>query len=154
MKKLLMLAGILFLSFELFAQRNVITKKKFHDGQFNGQDSSAGYAEAVLVDHVLYISGAVSKGSIAEQLNGIYTDLGKILKAYGATFQNVVKETLYTTDIDAVKNNNSVRTAFYKGDFPASTWVQISRLFSARPDAQIEVELIAHLPKAFPINKK
>ncbi len=133
---------------------NVIKKKKFHDGQFNEQDTSAGYAEAVLVDNVLYISGTISKGTISEQLNGIYTDLGMILKAYGASFQNVVKETLYTTDIDAVQNNNSIRTAFYKGDFPASTWIQISRLFSARPDAQIEVELIAHLPKVIQKNKR
>jgi enamine deaminase RidA (YjgF/YER057c/UK114 family) len=57
----------------------------------------------------------------------------------------VVKETLYTTDIEAVKANNAVRKAFYKGDFPAATWVQISRLF--RPTALVEVEVVAHLPR-------
>lgn len=153
MKALLMMGCISFLSIQLFAQTNMITKKNFYDGQFNQQDTSIGYTEALLVDNILYISGAVSKGTISEQLKGIYTDLGNILKAYGATFQNVVKETLYTTDIEAVKRNNSVRMAFYKGDFPAATWVQISRLFSTRPDAQIEVELIAHLPKVAVKNK-
>lgn len=146
MKKILALVCFSFFTLYSFSQSGQITKKKFYDGQFNAQDTSAGYAEAVLADNVLYISGAVGRGTIAEQLKGIYTDLEKILTAYGATYQNVVKETLYTTDIDAVSNNNAVRTAFYKGDFPASTWVQITRLFSARPDAQIEVELIAHLP--------
>ena len=66
------------------------------------------------------------------------------MKAYGATFQNIVKENLYTTDIEAVKSYNEVRKAFYKGDYPAATWVQISRLFMQQ--ALVEVEVIAHLP--------
>ena len=57
----------------------------------------------------------------------------------------MVKENLYTTDIEAVKQNNHVRKAFYKGDFPAATWVQIPRLYMQQ--ATIEVELVAHLPK-------
>lgn len=147
MKKLLLLAVILFYSFQSFAQSGPITKKKFHQGKFHAQDTSVGYAEAVLVDNVLYISGAVSKGTISEQLHGIYSFLQKTLEAYGASFQNVVKETLFTTDMNAVKANAAVRNSFYNGDFPAASWVQVSRLYSARPDAQIEVELIAHLPK-------
>jgi len=154
MKSFLIFFCVSLFFFSSFGQNGDISKKKFYDGKFNSQDTSAGYTEAVLVDNILYISGAISKGSIAEQLQGIYTDLGNILKAYGASYQNVVKETLYTTDIEAVQSNNAVRNAFYNGDFPAATWVQISRLFSARPDAQIEVELIAHLPKeSIKINK-
>ncbi|HTH21423.1 MAG TPA: Rid family hydrolase [Nitrososphaeraceae archaeon] len=122
-----------------------IVKKKYYGGKFNEQDTTAGYTEAVLVDNTLYISGWIGRGTIAEQLQEIYSNLGSILGAFGATYQNVVKETLFTTDIEGVKNSNSVRKAFYKGDFPAATWVQITRLYSARADAQIEVELIAHL---------
>ena len=147
MKRYLTLIGILFFVIQSFAQSGHITKKKFYGGKFNQQDSSIGYTEAVLVDNVLYISGWLDKGTIAEQLQGIYTNLGKILKAYGATYQNVVKETLFTIDMEAVKSNNEVRKVFYKGDYPAATWVQISRLYDGRSDAQIEVELIAHLPK-------
>ncbi|WP_230978981.1 RidA family protein [Flavobacterium supellecticarium] len=65
--------------------------------------------------------------------------------SYGATFENVVKENLYTTDIEAMKKYNYIRKEFYKGDFPAATWVQIQRLYM--PTAKLEVELIAHLPK-------
>jgi 2-iminobutanoate/2-iminopropanoate deaminase len=147
MKRFLTLLGILFFVIQSFAQSGQITKKKFYGGKFNQQDSSIGYTEAVLVDNVLYISGWLDKGTIAEQLQGIYTNLGKILQAYGATYQNVVKETLFTMDMEAVKSNNEVRKVFYKGDYPAATWVQISRLYDGRADAQIEVELIAHLPK-------
>ncbi|MDB5228652.1 MAG: hypothetical protein JWN78_2845 [Bacteroidota bacterium] len=124
-----------------------IIKKKFYGGKFDDQDPDAGYTEAVFADNILYLSGAIGGGTISEQLHKIYTDLGNILNAYGATYQNVVKETLYTTDIEAVKENNSVRKAFYHNDFPAATWLQVTRLFSARADAQVEVELIAHLQR-------
>jgi len=147
MKRFLILVCISFFTLHSFAQSGQITKKKYYGGQFNQQDSSIGYTEAVLVDNVLYISGWLDKGTIAEQLQGIYVNLGKILKAYGATYQNVVKETLFTTDMEAVKSNNEVRKVFYQGDYPAATWLQISRLYEGRKDAQIEVELIAHLPK-------
>ena len=98
MKRFLILVCISFFTLHSFAQSGQITKKKYYGGQFNQQDSSIGYTEAVLVDNVLYVSGWLDKGTIAEQLQGIYVNLGKILKAYGATYQNVVKETLFTTD--------------------------------------------------------
>lgn len=134
-----------FLSSSIFAQTDTISKKKFHWGKAQS-DTSAGYAQAILVDNVLYISGTVSRGTtMAEQLKGVYTGIERTLQSYGLSFQNVVKENLYTTDIEGVKQNNEVRKAFYKGDFPAASWVQISRLFM--PSALVEVEVIAHLPK-------
>ena len=97
MKNLILLFCCVCLSVHSFAQQGEITKKKIHGGKFNSQDTTAGYAEAVLVDNILYVSGSISKGTIAEQLQGIYTDLGNTLKAYGASYKNVVKETLFTT---------------------------------------------------------
>ena len=148
MKKFVFLLCISLISLQSVGQVKQIVKKKYYGGKFNEQDTTAGYTEAVLVDNTLYISGWIGSGTIAEQLQDIYSNLGSILAAFGATYQNVVKETLFTTDIEGVKNNNSVRKAFYKGDYPAATWVQITRLYSARADAQIEVELIAHLQKS------
>ena len=134
----LLLVSLSLISILAFGQTDTIAKKKYqvHRG--------AGYAQAVLVDNVLYISGTVASGDMAAQLKGAYTGIERTLKAYGATFQNVVKENLYTTDIEAVKSNNEIRKAFYKGDYPAATWVQISRLFMQQ--ALVEVEVIAHLP--------
>ncbi len=79
MKRLLIMTGILFLVIHCSAQTGQITKKKFYGGKFNQLDSSIGYTEAVLVDNVLYISGWLDKGTIAEQLQGIYTNLRKIM---------------------------------------------------------------------------
>jgi len=129
----------------VFAQSSTISKDKWHWDNAIKQDTSAGYVQVVKVDNVLYISGAVSREITPEGITRVYTALDRSLKSFGATFQNVVKENLYTTDIEAMKKYNSSRKAFYKGDFPAATWVQISRLFMA--DAKLEVELVAHLPK-------
>jgi enamine deaminase RidA (YjgF/YER057c/UK114 family) len=134
----LLLVSLSLISILAFSQTDTIAKKKYQVNR------GAGYAQAVLVDNVLYISGTVASGDMAAQLKGAYTGIERTLKAYGATFQNVVKENLYTTDIEAVKSNNEIRKAFYKGDYPAATWVQISRLFM--PQALVEVEVIAHLP--------
>lgn len=143
MKSILICLVVLFAVNHLSAQQKNIQKEKWH---WRGdQDTSAGYAQAVKIDNVLYLSGTVSREITPEGIKSVYSALEKTLQQFGATFQNVVKENLYTTDIEAMKRYNDARKVFYKGDFPAATWVQISRLFMA--DAKLEVELIAHLPK-------
>ena len=122
-----------------------IEKEKWHWGNTNKQDTSAGYAQTVKVGDVLYISGTVATNINEEGVKQLYSGLERSLKQYGLTFQHVVKENLYTTDIEAMKQFNYVRKQFYKADYPAATWVQIARLFM--PDAKLEVELIAHFPK-------
>jgi 2-iminobutanoate/2-iminopropanoate deaminase len=127
------------------AQTAPITKKKFH-GPGRTQDTTYGYAQAVLVDNVLYISGVPGSGKdMSTQLKNAYRGIEATLKAYGAGFEHVVKETLYTTDIAGVEQHNAARKAYYKGDFPAASWVQITRLLM--PQAMVEIEVIAHLPK-------
>jgi enamine deaminase RidA (YjgF/YER057c/UK114 family) len=138
----IMLVFSFVLKSQLKAQDNAIEKEKFHWGK--DQDTSAGYAQGVRVGNTIYISGTVSREVNAEGIKRVYEALERTLQHFGATFQNVVKENLYTTDIEAMKRNNSVRKAFYDGDFPAATWVQISRLYM--PDAKLEIELIALLP--------
>lgn len=128
----------------LHAQREGLQKEKWHWGSKENQDTSAGYAQAVKVGNVLYISGTVAREVNPEGITRVYKSLERTLAQYGLDFRHVVKENLYTTDIEAMKQHNAARKAFYKGDFPAATWVQISRLFMA--DAKLEVELIAHFP--------
>ena len=139
------IAIFLLISLFLVAQNNDINKEKWHWGNALKQDTSAGYVQVVKVDNVLYISGAVARDVTPEGITRVYQALERSLKSFGAGFQNVVKENLYTTDIEAMKKYNDARKAFYKSDFPAATWMGVSRLFMA--DAKLEVELIAHLPK-------
>ena len=135
----------ILLSTNLIAQNNTIKKEKWHWGNALQQDTSAGYVQVVKVENVLYISGAVARDVTPEGITRVYQALERSLKSFGATFQNVVKENLYTTDMEAMKRYNDARKVFYKGDFPAATWMGVARLFMA--DAKLEVELIAHLPK-------
>jgi 2-iminobutanoate/2-iminopropanoate deaminase len=141
---LILLVFSFLLHCQLDAQDNTIKKEKFNWGR-GDQDTTAGYAQAVKVGNVIYISGTVARDVSPDGIKRVYEGLEKTLKYYGASFQNVVKENLYTTDIEAMKQYNDVRKTFYKGDFPAATWVQISRLYMA--DAKLEIELIAYLPK-------
>jgi 2-iminobutanoate/2-iminopropanoate deaminase len=127
------------------AQKTNLVKDKWHWDDKIKQDTTAGYAQVVKVDNVLYISGAVATEITPEGITQVYQALERSLKSFGATFQNVVKENLYTTDIEAMKKYNHARKVFYKKDFPAATWIQVSRLYMS--EAKLEVELVAHLPR-------
>ena len=135
---------LLCISNHITAQENNIVKEKFNWGR-GTQDTTAGYAQAVKIDNVIYISGTVARDVSPEGIKRVYEALEKTLQHFGATFQNVVKENLFTTDMEAMKQYNQVRKTFYKGDFPAATWMQVNRLYMH--DARLEIELIAHLPK-------
>jgi len=144
-KLLFPLMVMLFQTSFLLAQTKEIKKEKWHWDDPLKQDTAAGYVQVVKVDNVLYISGAVALEVTPEGITNVYKALERSLKSFGASFQHVVKENLYTTDIEAMKKFNFARKAFYKNDFAAATWVQVSRLYMA--EAKLEVELIAHLPK-------
>ena len=127
-----------------YAQESNIKKDKWHWNNTQ-QDTEAGYTQVIKIDNVLYISGVDATELTPKGIEGVYKALEASLKSFGATFQNVVKENLYTTDIEEMKKHNQVRKKYYKNDFPAATWVQVVRLYM--DNAKLEVELIAHLPK-------
>lgn len=144
--KYIIIFPLLLIFLNVFSQEKEIKKEKWHwNNNKAKQDTVAGYTQVLKVDNVLYISGAVTTELTPEGVQSVYNDLKASLQSFGATFQNVVKENLYTTDIAEMKKLNYVRKKFYKKDFPAATWVQIQRLYMA--EAKLEVELIAHLAK-------
>ncbi len=113
------------------------------------------YAQACKAGNMLFISGSVSwdaegniigEGDMKAQVTQVYTDLKETLEANGATLQNVIKETVFTTDIEALEANNDIRTRFYEEAAsapPASTWIGCTRL--AAPELMLEIECIALL---------
>ena len=129
-------------------------KKVFYHGKDFTKDF--GYAQAVTVGNTLYISGTVSiddegelvaAGDMGEQTRRIYEDLQRILEAHGLTFSEVIKEAIFTTDIDRFREEAMpVRAEFYQNHtLPASSaWLQVSRL--AFPEFLVEIEAIAVLP--------
>ena len=104
-----------------------------------------GYCQAVRSGNTLYISGTTGRGEMPVAVQSVYERLKQTLEANGLTFSNVVKENVYTTDLDAFERSKDIRKAFYGTSLPAATWVQVQRLFL--PSLVLEVELIAEYPK-------
>ena len=127
-------------------EKTLIVKEKWHWGNPDKQSESAGYAQVVKVGNTIYISGVPTDNLSPDGIARLYNTLKECLKAFGATPKDVVKETLYTTDIEAMKKYNDVRKEFYQGDYPAASWVQISRLYE--PNAKLEVDLIAEITES------
>jgi enamine deaminase RidA (YjgF/YER057c/UK114 family) len=124
------------------------TKKVFHLGDW---ERDIGYAQAVAAGPYLFVSGTVGRGNADDPedwksaLRAAYERIGVTLEAHGIGFDHVVKETIYARDIERLKDAAAVRFDFYsKASLPASTWVQIDRLFEA--DLLVEVEVTAILP--------
>ena len=141
--RFLIILLFLFYACIVSAQNNV-QKEKFHF-QLGQQDTAGGYAQVIKTGNVIYVSGTVALNITEADLKRVYKVIEKSLEHYGASLQNVIKETIFTTDIEAMKQLNAVRKQIYKGDYPSSTWVQVVRLFM--PDAKLEIEVVAYLPE-------
>ena len=114
---------------------------------YNSWEKDIGYSQVVKVGDTLYISGITSEAITFDgQLVQIYETIGGILKDYGTDTSSIVKEVVYTKDIEALKNAIPVRKKYFKeNQFPAATWVQIDRLYM--PDHFLEIEVVVYIPK-------
>ncbi len=125
------------------SEKQSIIKQKWHWDNEDKQSENAGYAQVVKVGNTIYISGVPTNELSPDGIARLYKTLEQCLNSFGASSKDVVKETLYTTDIETMKKYNDVRKEFYQGDYPAASWVQISRLYE--PNAKLEVDLIAEI---------
>ncbi|HTB30286.1 MAG TPA: RidA family protein [Steroidobacteraceae bacterium] len=126
-------------------------KQVFH---LNAYEKDFGYSQAVLIDKTLYVSGTVAvdangrlvaPGDMAGQMRAAYANIRRTLAAHGADFDEVVKETIYTTDMDALLKSSDVRFEYYgKERLPTVSWVQVQRLVD--PGFLVEIEVVAELP--------
>lgn len=138
---LLIALGIALAPWIVLAQGTPIQKQKFNINK--EAEDAIGYTQAVKVGKTLYISGSVGSGEMSHAVKAVYDELEKTLKAYGASFQNVVKENVFTTDLENFKQQQGLRKNYYRDDFPAATWVEVRQLYNK--DLIVEVELIAEL---------
>ena len=81
-------------------------------------------------------------GNLEQQMKNCYADLEKILTHYGCTFDDVVKEDVFTTDMAKFLEVAGYRTDIYKNQFPTGTWLGVKEL--AIPEFMIEIELEVH----------
>jgi enamine deaminase RidA (YjgF/YER057c/UK114 family) len=126
-------------------------KQVFH---LNPYEKDFGYAQAVLIGKTVYVSGSVSvdehgrlvaAGDMPGQMRAAYTNIRHTLNAIGSDFDQVVKETIYTTDMDALLKSADLRFEYYDKDrLPTISWVQVQRLVD--PGFLVEIEVVAELP--------
>jgi enamine deaminase RidA (YjgF/YER057c/UK114 family) len=110
------------------------------------------YAQATSADGLLHVAGTlalddafapVGEGDMAAQLDVAYERIGRTLRAHGASFSDVLKETVFVTSMDDMLAANGVRARVYGSHTPACTVVEVRRL--AFPQCMVEIELVARL---------
>jgi len=108
------------------------------------------YTDAVRAGELLFVSGCVPVDSegrlvggndVVAQARQAFENVGAVLAAGDSSFANIVKVTVFLTDVEDRLKINPVRQEFFGDTRPASTLVEVSRL--AIPGAKIEVEAIA-----------
>ncbi|MFN3945792.1 MAG: RidA family protein [Allosphingosinicella sp.] len=111
-----------------------------------------GYAQAVKAGNLIHIAGTLSvddaftplhAGDLEAQLRTIYASVRETLAQFGASLGNVVRETIFVTDMEAFLAANRARIEVYEGWFPATTAVEVRRLAFA--ECMVEIEITASL---------
>lgn len=114
-------------------------------------EKAYGYSHAVKIGNDIKISGAVSMdnagnptavGDLGQQMRNCYADLEIILNHYGCTFDDVIVENIFTTDMSAFLENAAYRNEIYTKQFPTGSWLGVTEL--AVPEFMIEIELEVH----------
>jgi 2-iminobutanoate/2-iminopropanoate deaminase len=114
-------------------------------------EKSYGYTHAVRIGDHIKISGAVSMdadgtptavGDLEQQMKNAYADLDTVLKHYGCTFDDVIVEDVFTTNMARFLEVASYRNTIYTKHFPTGTWLEVKGL--ALPEFMIEIEMEAH----------
>ncbi len=113
------------------------------------------YSHAVRVGDMLYVSGQaafdeqgelVGEGSMTAQAEHVFGCLSRILADQGATFDDIAFLRTYLVDMDQRMEYGQVRRKYITGTPPASTTVEVSRLFM--PGLLLEMDAIVALPAA------
>ena len=109
------------------------------------------YAQAVRFGNLLFVTGCTGvtadgqlvADDVVEQTRQVFRNLHAILAAAGASLGDVLKDTIYLTDVSDAPLIDPVRREVFGQTRPASALVQVSAL--AVPGAKVEIDLVAGL---------
>jgi 2-iminobutanoate/2-iminopropanoate deaminase len=114
------------------------------------------YSQGIMVGSTLYLSGQIAidpktgkidSTSIENEIRQVLVNLGEVLKTAGMSYENVVKTTIYTTDLRNFKTINTIYGEYFKEKQPARETVQVVALPGK---AHVEISGIA-VKKSSPI---
>jgi len=107
------------------------------------------YSQGIRAGSLLFVSGQVPidpatgqiiDGDIAAQTHRVFQNIGEILKAGGASFDHVVRTTVFLADMNDFAAMNEVYATYFTSPAPARATVEVSRL---PKDARVEIDVIA-----------
>ena len=105
------------------------------------------YSQAIALGNVVYTSGMLPidaegnlKEGVVDQTHQIVKNLQAVLAEAGLSLADVVKTSVFMTDLEHFQQMNEVYSQYFSDHHPARTTVEVSKL---PRDAKIEIELIA-----------
>jgi 2-iminobutanoate/2-iminopropanoate deaminase len=107
------------------------------------------YNQAILANNMLFISGQICIDPVSGELRNktlqdethqVMHNLSAILQKSGMNFENVVKTTIFLTDMNRFSEMNEVYGKYFSGNFPARETVQVSALPKF---VNVEISMIA-----------
>ena len=109
------------------------------------------YSQAVAVDGWLFTSGQIPltpsgglvAGDIEAQAEQVFSNLAAVLSAAGASLDDVVKTTVFVTDLNDFARLNVIYDRHFGTHKPARSTVQVARL---PRDASVEIDFVCRLP--------
>jgi 2-iminobutanoate/2-iminopropanoate deaminase len=114
-------------------------------------ENALAFSQVVVAGPFVFLSGILSMdgegncigaGNMAMQVQTIYSHAREMLADQGLTFENVVREMIYTVDLQALGAAAPLRARFFETvRGPAATWVEVRGVY--RPEYLLEVELTA-----------
>ena len=156
MKQLLLVSALLVAQI-IYAQKTTdstktkyITMKKIINTK-NAPAPIGPYSQAVIAGNTIYVSGqvpidpatgAIVSGDIKAEAKQVMENIKAILAEAGISFENIVKTSIFLTDMNNFAAVNEVYGSYFRSDFPARETVQVSRL---PKDVQVEISVIAVL---------
>jgi len=123
-----------------------------YDVPVGGTFTQAVYARAGR--DLLFVSGVTSRGDdgdivegdITAQTHQVLRQLAAIVKNAGGSMDEVVKMTTFVRDADDIRTVSAIRREYFGDPPPASSTVEVSRLYD--PRQLIEIEAVVSLPAA------
>ena len=105
------------------------------------------WSNCLVVGGIGYIAGMTARGSTDGdeygQAKAIFGKIRYLVEAAGGTMADIVKVTIFVTDISQREKVWQARREFFSGNFPASTLVQVAAL--ADPSLKVEIDAVAHI---------
>lgn len=121
----------------------------FHINNIEGAPQAVGtYSQGVMLNGVYYFSGQIGldpesgvlKEGFKSQLDQILKNIDALLKGNNLTRENIVKSTIFLTNMVDFSMVNEAYTHFFQAPYPARSCVEVSAL---PKNAVVEIEIIA-----------